>query len=86
MKHHEAARTDKVGGLQSNFLLSQEEACTLLGGICKRTLYKFRITGQLPEIRIGRKILFKPTDVEAFIENRSSYAASKVLSVERLIK
>jgi excisionase family DNA binding protein len=50
-------------------LLSREQAAKALG-ICGRNVDYLRERGQLPFIRIGRRILYAPTDLEQFIEAR----------------
>ena len=44
-----------------------EKVCKLLG-ICKRTLWDLRKSGKLKYSQFGRKILFRVSDVDAFIE------------------
>lgn len=50
-------------------LLNREQAAKALG-ICGRNVDYLRERGQLPSIRIGRRILYAPTDLEQFIESR----------------
>jgi excisionase family DNA binding protein len=59
---------------QSNFsteahLLGREQAAKALG-ISWRKLDYLRADGKIPYCRIGKRILFCPTDLEQFIEAR----------------
>jgi excisionase family DNA binding protein len=47
--------------------LSSEEVCHLLM-ISKRSLQTYRDRGILPFAQIGRKIYYKATDIEAYLE------------------
>jgi excisionase family DNA binding protein len=42
------------------------EACKMLK-VCRKTLYNYRNEGQLRFVKIGRKVLIKAIDIEAFI-------------------
>jgi excisionase family DNA binding protein len=50
-------------------LLSREQAAKRLG-ISARNLVYLQEHGSLPHIRIGRRVLFSPLDLERFIESR----------------
>jgi len=45
-----------------------QDVCTILK-ICPRTLQTLRDNGTLPFTKEGRKIWYKPSDVEALLEN-----------------
>jgi excisionase family DNA binding protein len=49
--------------------LTTAEACSFLK-ICRKTLYKFRMEGKIRYSKIGRKVLFKQTDLEGFVNSR----------------
>jgi excisionase family DNA binding protein len=48
--------------------LSSDEVCHLLM-ISKRTLQSYRDRGTLPFSQIGRKIYYKASDIEAYLES-----------------
>jgi hypothetical protein len=51
-------------------LLSQGQAATLLG-LSPRTLERYRCTGFGPVYRkLGRRVLYRPSDLEVWIERR----------------
>lgn len=49
--------------------LTTAEACAFLK-VCRKTLYKFRMEGKIRYSKPGRKVLYKQTDLEAFINSR----------------
>jgi len=70
--------TDKVDsiGLNANTGLKEkwyvtDEVCKILN-ISRRTLQKLRDNGSVLFTKTGKKIYYKATDVEAFLENYSS--------------
>ena len=53
--------------LKSDKWLSSEEVCYLLM-ISKRTLQSYRDRGILPFAQIGRKLYYKASDIQAYLE------------------
>jgi Helix-turn-helix domain len=52
--------------------LNTEAAAEYLGVICKRTLERLRLTGGGPSyIKCGRKVIYKPADLDAWLNGRS---------------
>lgn len=50
-------------------LLSAKEACYELGGISLRHLWNLtQPRGPLPAVKLGRRVFYRPKDLEAFIE------------------
>jgi excisionase family DNA binding protein len=49
--------------------LTTAETCAFLK-ICRKTLYKFRMEGKIRYSKIGRKVLFKQTDLEFFVNSK----------------
>lgn len=49
-------------------LLDEENARVELGGISRATLFRIRRRGELASVRIGRRLFFRPIDVQAYIE------------------
>jgi len=47
--------------------LDTEAACTILH-VSDRTLYKMRTRGELPFIRLHRKIIFQASDIHQYLE------------------
>jgi len=58
--------SEKVQNLQSKWL-SIEDVCHLLM-ISKRTCQSYRDRGILPFVQISRKIYFKASDLDAYME------------------
>lgn len=52
-----------------NKLLSVSEAAEMLG-LSKHTLNQWKSQGRIPFIKLGRRTLFDPDDLEAFIADR----------------
>jgi MerR family transcriptional regulator, repressor of the yfmOP operon len=50
-----------------NLWLTSDEVCHLLG-ISKRTLQNYRNNGILPFSQIGRKIYYKASDIDDYLE------------------
>lgn len=59
--------------MTTKHLLSAEDVADLLG-IAPSTLAKWRQSGspELPFVRIGGRVLYRPEDVEAFMEDAES--------------
>ena len=53
-------------------LLSPEEVASLLG-VTRATLAVWRSTARypLPFVRVGRRVMYRPEDVEQFIQSRT---------------
>ena len=53
-------------------LVDQERAAVLLGGLSVRTLERWRYEGTGPRfVRVGRRVMYAPRALAAFIERRS---------------
>jgi excisionase family DNA binding protein len=64
----------KLSSQSSNHQLTKEyldaqTTCNILH-VSDRTLYKMRNHGDLPFISVGRKILYKASDINAYIESK----------------
>lgn len=58
-------------------LLTPEELCEFLGGIPVATVYKWRYSGTGPRsIKVGRHIRYRMSDVERWLEQHATPAAS----------
>ena len=55
--------------LESPILLSTRQAARLLG-ICERTLFSLTKKGEIPTVRIGRRVLYDPRDLRAWIDSK----------------
>jgi len=51
-------------------LVNDHLAGQLLGGLCAKTLYNLRRSGELPAVKIGSRILYDVADLRRFIERR----------------
>lgn len=49
--------------------LTTKQACTYLK-VCRKTLYKFRMEGKIRYYKPGRKVMYKQTELDAFINSR----------------
>jgi len=49
-------------------LLTEDAARAELGGISRPTLFRIRKRGEIAVVRVGRRVFFRPADVEAYIE------------------
>ena len=59
-------------------LLSQNQAAELLGGVSPRTLERWRLTGEGPRfVKVGRRALYRPEDLEAYIQSRVRRSTSE---------
>ena len=50
-------------------LLSEREAARVLGNLCQKTLFNLRQRG-LPYIKVGTRVMYRPRDLERWIEQR----------------
>lgn len=50
-------------------LVSREDTARALG-ICTRHLFRLTATGELPAVRIGRRVLYDAATIRAFIERK----------------
>ena len=50
-------------------LLTVKEACQQLGGISSRKLWSLTTGGEIKSVRIGRRVMYRPSDLEAYIES-----------------
>ena len=51
-------------------LVDEAQARRLLGGLCAKTMYNLRRSGELPFVKIGSRIMYDVADLKAFIERR----------------
>jgi excisionase family DNA binding protein len=52
-------------------LVTMEEACALLS-VSRTTIYRLRRDGHLRAAQIGRKLLFRLRDLDAFVDDATS--------------
>jgi Helix-turn-helix domain len=64
MNAHETARYTG----EPTALLDEQAARAELGGISHATLWRIRRRGELASVRIGRRLFFRPADLDAYIE------------------
>jgi len=65
--------------VQSQRLLTVDETRERLGGICRNTLRSLETARNLVPRRIDKRVLYRESDVDAFITAGSSQEASPVL-------
>jgi hypothetical protein len=63
-------------GEKRTALLSEEAARAELGGISHATLWRIRRRGELVGVRIGRRLFFRPADIEAYVERHREAASA----------
>ena len=62
--------------MDNRLLIAAREACYLLGGISVRHLWDLTSPrGPIPAVRLGRRVLYRPSDLEAFLEMLASQSA-----------
>lgn len=54
-------------------LYSVKETCQILG-VCRHTLRKLEEQGKLVPIRVGRRVLYRRSDIERFIAETAKAA------------
>lgn len=50
--------------------ISQADACRLLGGIDRSTLWRLRSDGQIKFYRIGRRVVYDPQHIDEYLKKR----------------
>jgi len=68
IKRHLRMKEGPKKALQ-NDLVDTFEACRILG-ICRRTLERYRDSGDLPYSRIDRRLFYRVTDLEHLMQTR----------------
>lgn len=56
--------------LVSPLIVDEREARRLLGGLCAKTMYNLRRSGELLGIKIGSRVMYDVADLRAFIERQ----------------
>jgi hypothetical protein len=51
-------------------LVDEREARRLLGGLCAKTMYNLRRTGDLAGVKIGSRIMYDVADLRRFIDRQ----------------
>ena len=51
-------------------LVDEREARRLLGGLCAKTMYNLRRSGDLGGVKIGTRIMYDVADLRAFIQRQ----------------
>jgi len=54
--------------LQPDYVTLQQAKDMLLGTVTHGTLYNWKSQGRISAIKVGRKLLFKRTDIEAILQ------------------
>lgn len=54
----------------SEKLLDVKKVSEILGGIHIMTVYNMAAKGELPAVKIGRRLMFKESDIKKFIRTR----------------
>ena len=65
-KAEQAAERQMVSPL----VVDEREARRLLGGLCAKTMYNLRRSGELVGIKIGSRVMYDVADLRAFIERQ----------------
>ena len=56
-------------------LLSVEKAAVLLS-LSRWTIRVYEREGKIPSVRIGRRVLFRPEDLEEYVRNQAKAASA----------
>jgi hypothetical protein len=68
--------------LDTRLLISPREACYRLGGISQRHLWNLtQPRGPIPCVRLGRRVFYKPADLEKFLESVARQQAEAAAEV-----
>lgn len=59
-------------------LLSYRQAARLLG-VCSKSVYLMVQRGELPAVRLGRRVMFDPADVQTMIERAKTRAGGQAV-------
>jgi hypothetical protein len=51
-------------------LVDEREARRLLGGLCPKTMFNLRRSGLLPFVKIGSRVMYRPTELAIWIERQ----------------
>ncbi len=51
-------------------LVNERQARQLLGGLCAKTMYNLRRSGELPGVKIGSRIMYDVADLRRFIDRQ----------------
>lgn len=54
--------------MQLEKLLSVNEVCDLFG-VPKSTLYYWQYIRKIPSIKLGKRLMFSPVDIQVFLHN-----------------
>lgn len=54
----------------SPLLVDEREARRLLGGLCAKTMYNLRKSGDIASVKIGTRTMYDPADLRAFVQRR----------------
>lgn len=63
-------RRQAEAALLAPLLVDDPEARRLLGGVCAKTMYNLRRSGEVPFVKLGSRIMYDVADLRAFIERR----------------
>ncbi len=75
MNSHENDRTP-----QPPLLLSIKQAAQALS-LCERTIWDLVKKGELPHVKVGRRVLFSPASLQSWIERQESTTDPKSISI-----
>jgi hypothetical protein len=67
--------------MDTRLLISPREACYRLGGISQRHLWNLTRRGLIPCVRLGRRVFYRPADLEAFLESVARHQAEAAAEV-----
>jgi excisionase family DNA binding protein len=73
----DAAQSSTLGARQDG-LVGYDEARQILGGVSAVTVWRLERAGQITPVRIGRRVLFRRSDLAELIERRRIPTQAKV--------
>jgi excisionase family DNA binding protein len=57
--------------MQNDRLLVDARTAAKMLGVCQRTLWRLTDIGELPHVRIGRRVLYCPQQLREWVERRA---------------
>jgi hypothetical protein len=83
----EQATQTPPAGMDDRPLLDEKQAGQRIG-VCQRTMYALRASGQLVHVRVGRRIFYRGEDIDQFLaaQSRTDIPTEFRLSEQQLAK
>jgi excisionase family DNA binding protein len=63
--------TTPTPGQSERLLVPIGEACEILGGLSRKTVWSMTKTGELPCVRVRRRVLYSPAALQRWVEENT---------------